>query len=231
MAEKKLILGIDDAGRGPVTGPMVLAGVLTTEEDAQRFKEMGIRDSKLLFPDKREELARIIKNLAIGFHAIKITPLEIDESLASGINLNTLEAIRAAMIINLLLGARKEDVVIQIDCPSNNTSAWRKTLLSYVKEDIIKRITVKCEHKADLNYPACSAASIIAKTTRDTEIEKIKEQIGEDFGSGYPSDPTTIEFLKKNWNKYKDLHIFRESWQTYKNVSNGSGSKKQKKLF
>ena len=69
-----------------------------------------------------------------------------------------------------------------------------------------------------------SAASIIAKTTRDFEIEKIKEKIGIDFNSGYPSDKKTQEFLKKYHNKFPD--IFRKSWASYKNIKKA----KQKSL-
>ena len=81
------------------------------------------------------------------------------------------------------------------------------------------------EHKADLNYPVVSAASILAKVTRDAEIEKIKKEIGVDFGSGYMSDPRTSEFLKKNYKKYPE--IFRKSWAPYQKII---GAKSQKNL-
>ena len=72
------------------------------------------------------------------------------------------------------------------------------------------------EHKADLNHPSVAAASILAKVTRDREIQKIKAEIGQDLGSGYPSDPTTKAFLEQNYRAHPD--IFRKSWQSYKNV-------------
>jgi len=80
----------------------------------------------------------------------------------------------------------------------------------------IEDIKIISEHKADENYPVVSAASILAKVTRDEEIEKIKQQIGVNFGSGYPSDETTQRFLEENYDKYPD--IFRKTWKSYKNV-------------
>ena len=79
------------------------------------------------------------------------------------------------------------------------------------------------EHKADLNYPVVSAASILAKVTRDAEIEKLKKQIGIDFGSGYMSDPKTVEFLKENYEKYPE--IFRKSWFPYQELVNNKFQK------
>ena len=63
-----------------------------------------------------------------------------------------------------------------------------------------------------------AAASIIAKVTGDREIEKIKAQIGIDFGSGYMTDPKTVEFLKNNFEKYPEL--FRKSWFPYQELVN-----------
>jgi ribonuclease HII len=84
-----------------------------------------------------------------------------------------------------------------------------------------------CEHKADLNHLVVGAASILAKVTRDREIEKLKKSIGINFGSGYPSDPLTQDFLRKNYSKYPD--IFRKEWASYKEAANIS-IKKQKSL-
>ncbi|NTV23637.1 MAG: ribonuclease HII, partial [Nanoarchaeota archaeon] len=84
-----------------------------------------------------------------------------------------------------------------------------------------------CEHKADQTYPVCSAASIIAKVTRDRYLDMLREQCGEDFGSGYTSDPKTIAFLEKHWNN-KKIHFFRKEWATWKEMKTKS---QQKSLF
>jgi ribonuclease HII len=75
-------------------------------------------------------------------------------------------------------------------------------------------------HQADAIYPVVSAASIIAKVRRDELIEELKKELGIDFGSGYPSDPKTKEFLIKWGKKHsgKFPEIVRQSWQTVENI-------------
>lgn len=229
----KLLLGIDDAGRGPVMGPMCLAGVIIKEEDETIFAESGIKDSKLLTAKKRDQLVETITKKAISKKAILVTPIEIDTGLGMKLNLNEVEALTSATIINELTSklneTEKENIKIILDCPSVNLSAWKKQLMHYVKDKSLED-QILCDHKADFKYPVVSAASIIAKTTRDAEIEKIKQQIGINFGSGYPSDPNTIAFLKENATNPKYKGIFRESWQTWKTAANNY-KKDQKKLF
>ena len=229
----KLLLGIDDSGRGPVLGPMVLAGCLMKEEAEEGFRNLGIKDSKLLSPKRRDELVKLIKEQVISSDFQMATPVEIDTGFGEGLNLNLVEALLAANIINNLTAPlnseQKSNIKIILDCPSVNLEAWKKQLMKYVKEKSLEK-NIRCEHKADFKYPVVSAASIIAKTTRDAEIEKIKEQMGINFGSGYPSDPNTIKFLKENATNPKYKGIFRESWQTWKDAVKNL-EKDQKKLF
>jgi ribonuclease HII len=98
-----LVLGIDDSGRGPIIGPMVLAGVLIHKEDETKLKKLGVKDSKKLTPKRREILAKEIKKYAKGFSILLAQPQEIDGRNAAGLNLNKLEAIKSAKIINTLL--------------------------------------------------------------------------------------------------------------------------------
>ncbi|MFA5019842.1 MAG: ribonuclease HII [Candidatus Pacearchaeota archaeon] len=224
-----LILGIDDAGRGPVIGPMVLAGVLIDKETEKQFVKLGIRDSKTLLPKKREELAKIIKERVIDSFCVKISVDEIDNKSGDRLNLNQREAVASAQIINQIakrLKDKKEKIGVIIDCPSVNIPAWK----DYVEKFLMARgnIELVCEHKADVNHVVVSAASIVAKTTRDAEIEKIKKQIGINFGSGYSSDPVTRKFIYDNYDKFKDKGIFRESWDTIKKYKLHGA---QKKLF
>ena len=87
------LIGIDDAGRGPVLGPMILAGVLADASDEKIIKMMGAKDSKLLTPPNRKKIGDEIRKKYI--HYIEVTsPREIDEST----NLNYLEAIKTAKI-------------------------------------------------------------------------------------------------------------------------------------
>ncbi|MDO8481427.1 MAG: ribonuclease HII [Nanoarchaeota archaeon] len=198
------ILGIDEAGRGPVIGPLVMAGVVG---DEKKLKALGAKDSKMLTPKQREDLFEQIKSLATDYKIVIIPPAEIDAAvLSKNTNLNWLEADHAAEIINAL----KPDRAI-VDCPSNNLKKYT--------EYLVKKLTCKpemvVEHKADANYPSCSAASILAKVTRDREIEKLEKKVGP-LGSGYPSDPTTQAFLKRHYLDYPG--IFRKSWESYKRL-------------
>ena len=199
-------LGIDEAGRGPVMGPMIIAGVMIEESQQSDLGE--VKDSKLLSHGKRMQLDKEIREIA-DFKVIQVGPQEIDQALASkNLNLNWLEAHKQAEIINEL----NPDKAI-IDCPSVNPEKYTKYLKSLL---VNKEIELIVEHKADMNYPTCAAASILAKVKREQEVAKIKEKYG-DTGSGYPSDPKTKDFLKNNWNKHPE--IFRHSWASYKKYS------------
>ena len=215
------LIGIDDAGRGPVLGPMVLAGVLIESNEEQEIKKMGAKDSKLLTPRQRKEINE--KIVAQFRYQVEVTePIEIDESD----NLNYLEAIKTAMIINKLAKNLNEPVKVIVDCPSVNVSSWSKDVQRLVKKPEL--VSLVCEHKADLNHPVVSAASIIAKEKREEEISKLRQEFKEDFGSGYPSDPKTKDFIKENFNNSKYKKIIRFSWNTVKKLIK---AKNQQSLF
>lgn len=237
--DKALILGIDDAGRGPVIGPMVLAGCLMETDREKEFKLTGAKDSKLLSPSQREKILVELRKIAKDYKYKMATPVEIDTGFGEGLNLNQVEALLAGSIINEitenLSKEEKQHLKIILDCPSINTAGWKAQLMGFVKDKKLEPKII-CEHKADFNYVVVSAASILAKVTRDAEIEKIKEKIGLDFGSGYPSDPNTKVFLEKNILNPAFKGIFRESWSTWKEARDKAlGSKetknKQARLF
>jgi len=219
-----LNLGIDDAGRGPVIGPMILAGVLINSNNEKKLKKLGVKDSKQLTPKRREHLAGIIKENAETFEIVKVFPKEIDENLSdsSKPNLNTLEAIKIAEVINRInKGFGK--IKVFVDCPSTNITAW--TDLLKTKIDNLSNLEISCEHKADQNYVSVSAASILAKSTREKEMDKLKEKYGDEIGSGYTSDPATIKFLEKQWQKHSEEGIFRKTWATWKRLCAKKGQK------
>lgn len=221
----ELILGIDDSGRGPVIGPMILAGCLITDETEKELKRLGVRDSKQLTRKRRAFLEAIIKEKAEAFFVVKAQAGEIDGKNHDGINLNDLEAHMSAQIINEInKGFAKMKVVI--DCPSTNRTAWTETVKIHI--DNLSNLEISCEHKADINHVAVSAASILAKEEREREMNILKGKYGEAIGSGYASDPKTKKFLKKNIKKLDDHGIFRKSWSTWKKAHSDSN---QKKLF
>lgn len=220
-----LILGIDDAGRGPVIGPMVLAGCLISEEVQDALKKMGVKDSKQVTSKRREFLVDKIKNIAETFEIALAHPREIDGEEGFDNNLNWLEARKMAEIINKInKGFGKIKVVV--DCPSTNIGKWRDYLMTHIEN--LSNLEIVCEHKADKNHVAVSAASIIAKSVREKEMDKLKEKYGEEIGSGYCSDPLTLKFLEKYADKHKDAGIFRKSWVTWKKAIEKLG---QRRLF
>lgn len=211
------ICGIDEAGRGPVIGPMVICGVLIDDSKLVNLKNIGVKDSKLLTALKRERIAESIEEISKKYKLIEISPKEIDNHvLGDDSNLNNLEMIKIADIINFL-----DPDIAYVDSPSPNLVAYQNALSKLLKI----KCKVVCAHKADTKYEVVGAASILAKVKRDAEVLKIKKKIGIDFGSGYPADPKTTEFLKNNFDKYKD--IFRKSWSSYSRLVS---AKKQKNL-
>lgn len=218
-----LELGIDDAGRGPVIGPMVLAGCLIDEKIATKFKKWGVRDSKQLTPKRREFLAQKIKDEAETFEVVLADANEISTKQDSGTNLNMLEAEKAAKIINKINKSNKKIKVI-IDCPSTSIIKWRDFLMVKIKD--LSNLEIVCEHKADKNHVSVSAASILAKSAREEEMDKLKEKYGKEIGSGYTSDPKTKKFLTKNVNHHKNSGIFRKNWSTWKKAQAKTEQKK-----
>lgn len=213
--EKKfsmLVAGVDDAGRGAVIGPLVIAGVLFNEKGLQGLVELGVKDSKLLSPSRRIRLAEEIRRRALKYCVVKLSPREIDEVVMSNRKLhklNRLEARAMARIIEEL----KPDIAY-VDASDVLAERFKQHIL----ECLSFPVHIVSEHKADKTYPIVSAASIIAKAERDKEIEKLKEKHG-DIGCGYPTDPKTIEFLKKCLEKNKEYPDFvRKSWKPAKKL-------------
>ena len=220
-----LILGIDDAGRGPVIGPLILAGCLVDEETRKEFKKIGITDSKALTKKRREFFEKIIKEKSLGIEYQVISPEKIEEYNKKEVKLNEVEAIYVSKIINKL---NKKDTKIKVfvDCPSVNLVKWADYLKTNVKD--LSNLEISCEHKADQNHVSVSAGSIIAKCVRERELTKIKEKFSEEMGSGYTSDPLTQKFLKKYAKKYANTGIFRKTWVTWQRAYEALN---QQKLF
>lgn len=206
-----LICGIDEARRGPVMGPMVMCGALIEDKDMPKLIALKPKDSKLLTKEEREEIYPKLLSVLKYYHVLVIQPNEIDKAVkgGDGLNLNRLEAHKQAEILNEF---NPNQAII--DCPSNNIDSYRIYLKELLKN---KEVDLILEHKAE-RYPLVAAASIIAKVTGDREIEATKKELGIDFGSGYMSDPKTVEFLKKNFEKYPEL--FRKSWFPYRDLVN-----------
>ena len=147
-----------------------------------------------------------------------ISAKEIDSRSSVGLNINQLEALKVAELID----ATAPDIVY-VDSP---TSPDGKKFEQMIRKDLIhKTVKIVSEHKADAKYPTCSAASIISKVTRDEEVDAIQKELGIDFGSGYPADPITKEFLKENWENPAVQEYIRKSWGTIKDLEKLKGQK------
>lgn len=220
------LLGIDDAGRGPILGPMYLAGVLIKSIDEAKLKDLGARDSKLLAHSQRIKIASEIEKIS-KYHVEESSAEQIDEAVET-INLNTLEAKKAAEIINKL-NNKKDKIKVIVDCPSVNILAWKNKMISFI--DHKENLTILCEHKADFNHPVVGAASILAKVARENAVSELKKQYG-NIGSGYPADPVTVEFIKSQGKDLAKTGIVRTSWATWKKLYPSTSNKSnQKKLF
>ena len=211
-----LKIGVDDAGRGPVIGPMILAGVLVNSEQEKELKKLGVKDSKQLTPKRREFLAEKIREIITAHKIVIIYPDEIESSQEQGIKLNEVEAIACGKIINKL-NKEEEKIKVVLDCPSTSLVKWKDYLLTKIKD--LSNLEISCEHKADQNHVSVSAASILAKSEREKEMDKLKEKYSSEIGSGYTSDPSTIKFLKQYADKYAQDNIFRKTWVTWKKAS------------
>ena len=215
MEEKrrKILIGVDEAGRGAVIGPLVIAGVAVYEEDVEKLKAIKVKDSKMLSPRQREGLEKKIEAIAKDIFIVKVAACKIDTYRAEGINLNKLEAIKFGEIIDFLGGD-----VAYVDAPDVDTDRLKKFL-----EKITKNKTeIVSEHFADKTYPVVSAASIMAKVERDREIEEIKKEYG-DVGPGYPANEITMGWLR-GWMKTHEGFppIVRQSWDTIKTLKKDS---------
>ncbi len=217
------LLGIDDAGRGPVIGPMTLAGVIIDEQQEEEIKALNAKDSKLLTPLQRRTIAEQLKP-NFTHHIVTSSPKQIDDHK----NLNTLEAEKTADIINHLTKDLNEKVKAIVDCPSVNIESWSNDVQQLL--DNPDKIVLSCEHKADANHPIVGAASILAKEQREEEIFKLRQKYKVDFGSGYPADPKTKKFLSENFDNESYAPIIRFSWNTVKKLFKAKTSS-QKKLF
>jgi len=217
------IAGVDDAGRGAVIGPLVIAGVLVEKGDLSKLKLLGVKDSKLLSPRKREFLAGHILKIACKTSVEKLQPKEIDSVVKSARRLHKLNWLEAQTMAKVIEALRPD--LVYVDASDVLEERFRQHIL----ECLSFKAKIISEHKADRNYVAVSAASIIAKVERDREIALLR-QIHGSFGSGYPSDSRTIAFLEdlmKTADEYPEF--IRKSWKPAKRVKDGKGSL-QKKL-
>jgi ribonuclease HII len=222
-----IICGGDEAGRGALLGPLVVSIVAAKKDTEKRFADIGVRDSKLLTPLRREALYDSIHKAADEVLVELIPPSEINKAMQSGISLNELEAVYFSRLLDRLsvkpsvLYLDSPDVIAEKFGVRVNIYSTKPTKVMGVKnasQKGIKYTMIVAEHKADSKYPVVSAASIIAKVTRDREIAKLSDELGVDIGSGYPSDASTVNAVKENIRNADFKKHIREYWTTINTI-------------
>jgi len=209
--------GIDEAGRGPVIGPLVIAAVVIDESNLEKLKSLGVKDSKKLTPTKREELFNSIIALLDDYVIIELLPEQIDNR---DVSLNEFEIKNFVKALNSL---KIKPDILYIDAADVKEERFGEI----IGKSLNFSPKIIAEHKADAKYPPVSAASILAKVTRDRAIEKLKEKYGE-IGSGYPSDPRTRKFLEEYYKKHGEFPpIVRKSWDTLRKIEEKVKEKKK----
>ena len=200
------ICGIDEAGRGSMLGPLVIAGISLDKKNLRKLSSLGVKDSKKLSPKLRESLYKQIIKIVDDYHVAKISPKSIDASVKKHC-LNGLEAKYMAKVVSKL----NPDTSYVDSCDVNPQRFGKE----------ISRLSdnhkIKSYHHADSRFVVVSAASILAKVTRDRAIAKLRKDY--DLGSGYPSDSLTVKFVTKYYKKNHEMPNFvRKSWKPVQKI-------------
>jgi len=204
-----MIAGIDEAGKGPVLGPMCVAGLLVDENKLDRLVKLGVKDSKKLTPKKRESLSVEINKLADKIFILEVEPGQID-GLRKVITMNE---IMVACYVKVLEELKPESAFVDA------ADVIAERFGENIKKKYSCDLNITSEHNADEKYPIVSAASILAKVRRDELVRDIGKNVGIEIGSGYPADPKTIKFLEDWVREHGTLPDFaRSSWETSKNI-------------
>lgn len=201
--------GVDEAGRGSIIGPLVVAGVSFKKDTLSELCNIGVKDSKALTPKSRVNLYTQLREMACSISIYKIDCRVIDQN----VNLKRLNRLEARMMAHVISNLKVDEVFV--DSCDVNPDRYKDYILSYLPPVKVKLHSM---HHADRINRVVAAASIVAKVTRDQEIEKIRKTHC-DIGSGYPSDNKTMGFIRDWVSKYKCSPNFaRRSWRPLKRL-------------
>jgi len=204
-------LGIDEAGRGCVLGPLVFGACLVEESVEPRLKDLGVRDSKKLTRAQRDELREQIPPLVAAWTTVAVEPERIDSQ--------SLGIIGKEVIVELALEYRPDVLVLDAPVPPNGIPNYKADIRGRLRDAGLFGIEIIAENGADDTYMCCAAASIFAKTTRDGRLAGIEQDVGEELGSGYPGDPKTKAYLAKVWEQERSWPPFvRTKWDTVRRI-------------
>ena len=213
------VIGCDEAGRGCVLGALVMAAFAVPKERELELKAAGAKDSKELTPQTREELAKTLG--AMGTYMTRHIPApEINAAMLKKKSLNELEAEIIAELLDAFVPALQKHgstvSAIYVDSPDPVPKKYEHRIRKHAKN--LGKTKIVSDNKSENKYPCVAAASIMAKTERDYELEKIKKTFGEDFGSGYTHDKATVDFVRRHLKSEKLAPYLRTQWKTVKNM-------------
>lgn len=206
-------IGIDEAGRGPLIGDMVVAGVMANKDVISDLIKDGLVESKQLSSTERREIYHKALSKGVFVVAVYVSPWRIDRE-----NLNKLEVEAIRWIIEVISktmgGVHNSEISVYIDEVKGKTNIVKQTVLEYLQSRINE---IRMESDADKKYPVVALASIFAKVLRDYSINLLEKLFG-DFGSGYPADPRLEDWLKSIYLSISKPPLFiRRSWSNLSN--------------
>lgn len=202
------VLGIDEAGRGSFVGPLVVGGFCVAADRMVELVALGAKDSKALSPRARERVFVALESLGTRVDIV-LSPRTVDRAVRRG-RLNDLEAEAFARLVR----EQAADVAYVDACdPNERRFGLRVARLAGGTTRVIAR------HHADRDFPVVGAASVVAKVRRDRELARLREELGAELGSGYPSDPRTVRFVRAALADEPALPPWvRGSWATMQKV-------------
>ncbi|MDD3552170.1 MAG: ribonuclease HII [Methanothrix soehngenii] len=204
-----LLMGADEAGKGPVIGSMFVAGLVIDEERFFDLAVLGVKDSKMLSPAKREALARKITTIATDQYILEVRAEVIDE-LRLVMTMNDIMVRSFSQVVGRLHADRAI-----LDAADVNAERFAQAVRNHSKTSM----DLIAEHKADQRHHVVSAASILAKVRRDQSMRELESEMHCKIGSGYPHDRDTIAFLSEWVRENNDLPpCARHSWTTAQRI-------------
>ena len=218
------VCGVDEAGRGPVIGPLVVASFSVSEDKLKQIESLGVKDSKKLTAKRRKELFSELLDLQGKYYFRVLSPTFLNKEMKN----RTLNEIELLAFKEAIVGLKTPINKAICDSCDVNANRFSDNLKEALGDEFFS-CEIIASHKAEDKYPIVAAASIFAKVKRDELIKKIEEDEGVSFGSGYPSDPKTIKFLEDYYKLNNSFPDFvRTEWKTLTNIK---CSISQRKLF
>jgi ribonuclease HII len=218
LSGSERILGIDEAGRGAVIGPLVICGAVCRADHVDDLVRIGTRDSKRYTRKGREKAAGLIRDIVEDSVFVVFSPEKIDTAVRCR-QLNVLEATGMAEIINdVCPDMVYVDAVGRIVPGLYISGPGIRNFRQLLRELVRPRLELIIEHNADEKYPIVSAASVLAKVTRDGLVRELYEKYGEEFGSGY-TDRKTTDFIIRYYREHRCFpEDMRMNWQTRRKI-------------